>query len=128
MKIIHKEPHNKPDNIIIRLLSIISMHFHIKVFTWRVTARISSFFSLVISIPCLRASLSGPIDASFTKFFMSDPEYPSAKGTSHKHEIWKLKLNLSEESQKRLIYIWFNLRSVYHQLTCIWHSYHPRKA
>jgi len=30
-------------------------------------------------MPCLRASLSGPMDASFTKFFMSDPEYPEQK-------------------------------------------------
>lgn len=44
--------------------------------TGRITGRISSFFSFVISMPCVRASLSGPIEASFTRFFMSDPEYP----------------------------------------------------
>uniref|UniRef100_A0A7C9FJS0 Secreted protein n=2 Tax=Opuntia streptacantha TaxID=393608 RepID=A0A7C9FJS0_OPUST len=46
-------------------------------FTWRVTGLMSSLLSLVISIPCLRASLSGPMEASFTKFFISEPEYPS---------------------------------------------------
>ena len=45
-------------------------------FTWRVTGLMSSLLSLVISIPCLRASLSGPMEASFTKFFISEPEYP----------------------------------------------------
>lgn len=52
------------------------LHF---VFTWRVTSRMSSFVRFVISMPRLRASLNGPIVASFTRFFMSDPEYPAVK-------------------------------------------------
>lgn len=44
--------------------------------TLSVTGRISSLFSNVISVPCFRASLKGPIEASFTRFFMSEPEYP----------------------------------------------------
>jgi hypothetical protein len=31
---------------------------------------------LPMSLPCINASRSGPIDASFTRFFMSEPEYP----------------------------------------------------
>lgn len=55
--------------------------------TWRFMGLISSFFSCVISIPCCRASLSGPIEASFTKFFISDPEYPKNEQEKATH-LW----------------------------------------
>ena len=42
--------------------------------TLSITGRISSLLTFAISAPCWKASLSGPIEASFTRFFMSDPE------------------------------------------------------
>ena len=49
-------------------------------------------------MPCLKASLSGPIEASFTRFFMSDLEYPVKENYQARKFTFKIQIELQSYS------------------------------
>ena len=63
-----------------------------------------SLLMLLISWSCDKASRSGPIEASLTRFFMSEPEYPANAQIDPKPLILiSLKSNNASVNNSRII-------------------------